>query len=502
MATPTTRRALTPTEKNFMDAIHRRDWMEAEYILRESPNMDVNIFMNIQGVNELQSSPLQFAAQNGQTALVQALIARGADVNYQNKTGQTPLMYATRGGHLDAMKAIVEAGADYNMPTSNTRTFDNTALHYAAVHGHSDAVRYLASLPNANKNHVNLAGNTPYDDALTHMTQYTYHGNRMLAAQMTRMGFLSREEVAMQYQLINAVRKGDIQQVQTQIKNLQDAHLDLNGADGFGFTALHYAAISNNPDITKALLEAGANPNIQNKDGKTASDLARTALTLDEENTTNPNTEEIRRIRTQQVDILDFTEQAHTNAERAVDHQRTVSIQGRRSVHISKDTQQEALTSLRSLESSGALKPDENGQSNAEIYLQRLIFVNQLEGRNSPARKALDALFNRDGSVNKNLSPEDIQAIQAGIEYSIQHSTTMGTRTVMGHGNDYMATTETREVPTSSDNQLNSTPNLSNQSQQGPNLASTLSGNAQDITNIDTNGQRNMHSDLSLRAGR
>ena len=437
------REAQTSAEGTFMRAL-RKDPHQALYILRENPDINVNIYMPD---DELRASPLQVASQYGLGDLVEEIINRGADVNYQNASGQTALHYAARRENLSISHQLIEAGADYNMTTNNNGTFNNTPLHYAASSGNSELVGYLGSLPNINKNHINAVGNTPYDDAVTHMTQYTCHGNRRIISQMTRTGFLSREEVEMQQQLINAVRKGDIRQVQTQIKNLQDAHLDLNGADEFGFTALHYAAISNNPDVTKALLEAGANPNIQNKDGKTASDLARTALTLDEENTTNPNTEEIRRIRTQQVDILDFTEQAHTNAQREVDRQRTVSIKGRRSVHISKDTQQEALTSLRSLESSGALKPDENGQSNAEIYLQRLIFVNQLEGKNSPARKALDALFNRDGSINRNLSPEDIQAIQAGVEYSIQHSTTMGTRTVMGHGNDYMATTETREVP-------------------------------------------------------
>lgn len=103
------------------------------------------------------------------------------------------------------------------------------------------------------------------------------------------------------------------------------------------------------------------------------------------------------------------------------------------------------------MEASGALKTDVGGQSNAEIYLHRLILVNQMEGRDSPARKALLCLFDKNGKPKTNLSPEDIQTIQAGVEYSIQHTRT----TRNGRGTDYVeeptqtdytARTETREV--------------------------------------------------------
>lgn len=204
---------------------------------------------------------------------------------------------------------------------------------------------------------------------------------------------------------------------------------------------------------------------------------------------------------TQQVEILDFTEQEHTNTERDVTHSsRTASMHGRRSVIISKTNQQVALTTLRGLEDLDALRPDENGQSNAEIYLQRLILVNQMEGPESPARKALNCLFNRDGSARTDLSESDIATIRAGVEYSIQHTTTMGNRTVM----DYVAPEENQASSNPSDNQntettsqsqnsdLDASLNSTNQIEEITNVANNIVNrslhflqNAQNITNID-----------------
>ena len=141
-----------------------------------------------------------------------------------------------------------------------------------------------------------------------------------------------------------------------------------------------------------------------------------------------------------------------TDVNRRKDKEEAPAIQrgmAARSVIISKPNQQTAIRTLQGLEASGALRPGENGQSNAEIYLQHLILVNQMEGPESPARKALNCLFDRDGNPRTDLSPEDIKTIQAGVEYSIQHTrTTRSERgTVISDKGDYEAKTETRTVP-------------------------------------------------------
>ena len=54
------------------------------------------------------------AAKEGQTETVQALIAKGADVNAKEKNGWTALIRAAKKGHIDIVKALLEAGADVN----------------------------------------------------------------------------------------------------------------------------------------------------------------------------------------------------------------------------------------------------------------------------------------------------------------------------------------------------------------------------------------------------
>ena len=608
---PKTRAAATPAELNFMEAIHAGNWNAAEGLLGENPNMNVNIYMDT-NTNNLRSSPIQFAAQNGQTSLVQALIARGADVNYQNSTGLTPLMYAARNGHTDSMRALVEGGADINRTSGNKQTADNTALHYAAYNGHKDATLYLLDQPGINMNHKNASGNTPYDDTMVGDNKYPD-----LARIMENRGALSASEIDESQELIRAAREGNLEEVErilatrvdpnTQnpnqetallvaaqnghtkvVQKLLEAGADVNyanqsenghnntalmlaalnghtetvqallGAEGinvnqedvYGSTALHHATIHGAPetitallgagakidhqdkngntplmtaasngktDAALALLNAGANYNMQNNEGKTARDLTGNATALryiidgkarDDANQQNlaaeraareaaeraareaeraarEAAEEASRPKTQEVGIIDFSDRAHTNAQRDVGRQRSVSIQGRRSVRISKANQQTAIRTLQGLEDSGALKTDANGQSNAEIYLQRLILVNQQEGKNSPARKALNCLFNRDGTPKTNLSTEDIQTIQAGIEYSIQHTRTTrnGRGTITSDRGDYEAKTETREIPRD-----NSATPGSVTPPNNPGLAGRIGADAQDITNPVNNG--------------
>ena len=49
--------------------------------------------------------------------------------------------------------------------------------------------------------------------------------------------------------------------------------MPINAQDCYGMTPLHYAVRSGNYDAVQVLLEAGANPNIENQDGSIPLDL-------------------------------------------------------------------------------------------------------------------------------------------------------------------------------------------------------------------------------------
>ena len=64
-----------------------------------------------------RTSPLEWAARNGQTEMVKALVSVGADVNYTGASGLTPLHSAARDGTPETVLALLESGADVNAAT-------------------------------------------------------------------------------------------------------------------------------------------------------------------------------------------------------------------------------------------------------------------------------------------------------------------------------------------------------------------------------------------------
>jgi hypothetical protein len=89
---------------------------------------------------------LFYAAWRGNRKMVQALLDRGMDVNFQCKdetsTGQTALIGAARGGYLTLVKLLVAEGARLDL----TDREGHTALDHADESGRDDVVKYLKGL--------------------------------------------------------------------------------------------------------------------------------------------------------------------------------------------------------------------------------------------------------------------------------------------------------------------------------------------------------------------
>jgi ankyrin repeat protein len=90
-------------------------------------------------VNEKGEAALLFAAREGSTELVRALVRGKANVNVRNpQSGDTPIMLAALAGNLATVKVLREAGAQINHPGW-------TPLQYAAFNGHNAVIDYLVS---------------------------------------------------------------------------------------------------------------------------------------------------------------------------------------------------------------------------------------------------------------------------------------------------------------------------------------------------------------------
>jgi len=85
-------------------------------------------------------TPLLMACQNGNAAMIVALLKAGADSNAVKANGTTPLMMAAASGSVDAVKALLDHGADLNAKES---AHDQTALMFAAALNRAAVIKVL-----------------------------------------------------------------------------------------------------------------------------------------------------------------------------------------------------------------------------------------------------------------------------------------------------------------------------------------------------------------------
>ncbi|CAH8636662.1 unnamed protein product, partial [Heterobilharzia americana] len=85
-------------------------------------------------------SPLTLAACGGHTELAHLLIGYGADIEEVNDEGYTPLMEAAREGHEETVALLLAVGADVNVRTEETQ---ETALTLAACGGFIEVCEML-----------------------------------------------------------------------------------------------------------------------------------------------------------------------------------------------------------------------------------------------------------------------------------------------------------------------------------------------------------------------
>ena len=169
---------------------------------------------------------------------------QGADPNLENAFGEIALVEAARAGFYDIVKALLEGGADPNILNSKSEA----ALIEAAEENHTDIVKLLLSY----KADPNIGANSWFASAFFGRLIIFYapgidvpDGNTALMA-------------AASYNHLDAVIA------------LLEGGADPNIQNSFGNTALIKAARNNRLDAVTALLERGADPNIQNNRDHTA----------------------------------------------------------------------------------------------------------------------------------------------------------------------------------------------------------------------------------------
>ncbi|MDH4227644.1 MAG: ankyrin repeat domain-containing protein [Deltaproteobacteria bacterium] len=230
------------------------------------------------------------AARSGNTSMIYALAALGADVNAKDKNGYTPLHHAMNRGDDEVVKFLIEKGADVNAKASSDgktplliegshetvklllasgadiKAIDkdgNTAMHTAGAYYKDVAEAIIAK--GGDVNAKNIYGFTPL-----HVAARADDGGgvvEVLLSKGAEVNAKAGEDGATPLHL--AIESGDAAMVEAIVA----AGADVNAVDNDGQTPLHYTAYSyadGMKEKVELLVVSGANVNAVDKHGCTA----------------------------------------------------------------------------------------------------------------------------------------------------------------------------------------------------------------------------------------
>nr|XP_057946373.1 kinase D-interacting substrate of 220 kDa B isoform X1 [Doryrhamphus excisus]XP_057946374.1 kinase D-interacting substrate of 220 kDa B isoform X1 [Doryrhamphus excisus] len=216
-------------------------------------------FRDVDSRSDNGQTPLMVAAEQGNLEIVQELIKRGANVNYDDVDCWTALISASKEGHIQVVRELLDNDAN-----KEHRDMGGwTALMWAAYKGRTDVAQLLLD-KGANPNITGQYSVYPIIWAagrghaeIVHLL--LQHGAKVNCSD--KYGTTS---------LIWAARKGHYDSVMHLLAN--GADVDQEGANSM--TALIVAVKGGYTEVVKELLKRNPNVNMTDKDGNTALAIA------------------------------------------------------------------------------------------------------------------------------------------------------------------------------------------------------------------------------------
>ena len=206
-----------------------------------------------------KSTPLHCAAEEGHAEAVQTLLAGGADPNAEDDYKRTPLHRAAGVGDAEAVQMLLAGGADPNAEDD----YKETPLHRAAGVGDAEAVQALlvgGADPKAENNYKRTPLHYAAGEGHAEAVQMLLAGGADPKAENNYKGT----------PLHLAAWVGDAEAVQV----LLAGGADPKAEDNYKKTPLHLAAWVGDAEAVQALLVGGADPDVEDEDKQTPLDIA------------------------------------------------------------------------------------------------------------------------------------------------------------------------------------------------------------------------------------